>query len=149
MSDGGKHFDNKEVRELCNKWGTKTHVVPAYSPWLNGLIEGTNKLLLHILKRLCAADLDDEELEKTSTDDIPKHWPEHFDEAIKILNWRLLPSLKFSPKELLLGLVINTKPTDTSALRSGLVRFLHVFLQDGDRSGPRSFQNPKKPDRNQ
>ena len=114
MSDGGKHFDNKEVRELCSKWGTKTHVVPAYSPWVNGLVEGTNKLLLHVLKRLCAPNLDDEELEKTSTDDIPKHWPEHLDEAIRILNWRLLPSLKFSPKELLLGLVINTKPTDTS-----------------------------------
>ena len=28
MSDGGKHFDNKEVRDLCSKWGTKTHVVP-------------------------------------------------------------------------------------------------------------------------
>ena len=27
------------------------------------------------------------------------------------MNWRLLPLLKFSPKELLLGLVVNTKPT--------------------------------------
>ena len=35
-----------------------------------------------------------------------------------------------------------------SALKSGPVRFLHVFLQDRDRTGPRSFQNPKKPDRN-
>lgn len=32
MSDGGRHFDNKEVCELCGKWGTKTHVVPTYSP---------------------------------------------------------------------------------------------------------------------
>jgi hypothetical protein len=23
MSDGGKHFDNKDVHELCRKWGTK------------------------------------------------------------------------------------------------------------------------------
>ena len=50
MSDGGKHFDNKEVRELCERWGTKTHIVAAYSPWVNGLVEGTNKLFLHILK---------------------------------------------------------------------------------------------------
>ena len=50
MSNRGKHFDNKEVRELCEKWGTKTHVIAAYSPWVNGLIEGTNKLFLHILK---------------------------------------------------------------------------------------------------
>ena len=118
MSDGGKHFANKEVRELCEKWGTKTHIVSAYSPWVNGLVEGTNKLFLHILKRLCAPDLNDEEIERMSVDDIPKSWPGHFEEAIRILNWRLLPSLKFSPKELLLGLVVNTKPsnTDTSVL---------------------------------
>jgi len=46
------------------------------------------------------------------TDDIPRTWPNHFDEAIRILSWRLLPALKFSPKELLLGLVVNTKPTN-------------------------------------
>ena len=114
MSDGGKHFDNKEVQALCKKWGTKTQVVPAYSPWVNGLVEGTNKLFLHILKRLCVPDLDDEDAEKLATDDIPKHWPEHFNEAIRALNWRLLPALKFSPKELMLGLVVNTKPTDTN-----------------------------------
>ena len=112
MSDGGKHFDNKDVRELCGKWGTKTHVVSAYSPWVNGLVEGTNKLFLHILKRLCAPDLDSEGAEKMTTDNIPKQWPDHFEEAIRILNWRLLPALKFSPKELMLGLVVNTKPAD-------------------------------------
>ena len=111
MSDGGKHFDNKEVRELCEKWGTKTHIVSAYSPWVNGLVEGTNKLFLHILKRLCAPDLNEEEIEKMPTEDLPRTWPDHFDEAIKILNWRLLPTLKFAPKELMLGMVINTKPT--------------------------------------
>jgi hypothetical protein len=112
MSDGGKHFDNNDVRELCRKWGTKTHIVPAYSPWVNGLVEGTNKLFLHILKRLCAPDLDNEEVEKMATDDIPKLWPDYFEDAIRILNARLLPALKFSPKELMLGLVVNTKPTD-------------------------------------
>lgn len=112
MADGGKHFDNKEVRELCDEWGTKTHIVAAYSPWVNGLVEGANKLLLHVLKRLCAPDLNDEEIKKMKIEDIPKTWPDKFDQAIKILNWQLLPSLKFSPKELLLGLVINTKPTN-------------------------------------
>ena len=112
MSDGGKHFNNKEVHEFCDKWGTKTHIVAAYSPWVNGLVEGTNKLFLHILKRLCALDLDDENIERMSRDDLPKNWPDHFDETIRILNWQLLPSLKFSPKELMLGLVINTKPAD-------------------------------------
>jgi hypothetical protein len=118
MSDGGRHFDNNEVRQLCKEWGTETHVVPAYSPWINGLVEGTNKLLLHVLKRLCAPDLNDEEAEKTKVEDIPKSWPEHLDEAIRTLNGRLLPALKFSPKELLLGLVVNTKPTDTQEASS-------------------------------
>jgi len=38
-------------------------------------------------------------------------------EAINVLNWRILPALKFSPKELLLGLVVNTinTPLETSA----------------------------------
>ena len=112
MMDGGKHFNNKEVRELCKKWGTKTHVVPAYSPWVNGLVEGTNKLLLHTLKRLCAPNLNDDDAGTITPEDIPKHWPDHFDEAIRILNWRLLPALKFSPKELFLGLVVNTKQED-------------------------------------
>lgn len=82
MSDGGKHFDNKEVREFCNKWGTKTHIVATYSPWVNGLIEGTNKLFLHILKRLCAPDLDDESIGRMSRDDLPKNWPDYLEETI-------------------------------------------------------------------
>lgn len=50
MTDGGKHFANNEVCELCEEWGTKTHIMAAYSPWVNGLVEGTNKLFLHVLK---------------------------------------------------------------------------------------------------
>ena len=48
----------------------------------------------------------------TTDDACLKTWPDHLEEAIRILNYRLLPALKFSPKELLLGLVINTKRTD-------------------------------------
>ena len=49
MSDGGKHFKNNEVKQCCEKWGGHHHVVAAYSPWINGLVEGTNKILLYIL----------------------------------------------------------------------------------------------------
>jgi hypothetical protein len=108
MSDGGKHFDNHEVREMCSKWGTTTHIVPAYSPWINGLVEGTNKILLHVLKRLCAPDLGDDEHNDTKPESTPRNWPEHLDEAIQIINSCLLPAFKFSPKELLFGLVVNT-----------------------------------------
>ena len=115
MSDGGKHFDNTEVREMCNKWGTTTHIVPAYSPWINGLVEGTNKILLHVLKRLCAPELGEDEHGNGKFESTPKNWPEHLDEAIQIINSRLLPAFKFSPKELLFGLVVNTPPTEVNA----------------------------------
>ncbi|KAG6808936.1 hypothetical protein H0H92_002300 [Tricholoma furcatifolium] len=100
MSDGGSHFDNDV-----------THVVAPYSPWVNGLVEGANKLLLHVLKRLCSPNLGEDDYEGTDWDDLPASWPNHFDDAIQILNKRILPALKFSPKEILLGVVVNTKPT--------------------------------------
>ena len=111
MSDGGKHFKNNEVRQCCEKWGGRHHVVAAYSPWINGLVEGTNKILLYILARLCAPEVGEDGWQTVNWTDLPKTWPDHFDEAIQILNWRILPALKFSPKELLLSLIVNTTPT--------------------------------------
>ena len=111
MSDGGKHFKNNEVRQCCEKWGGRHHVVAAYSPWINGLVEGTNKILLYVLARLCAPEIGEDGWQTTNWEDLPRTWPDHFDEAIQILNWRILPALKFSPKELLLSLIVNTTPT--------------------------------------
>lgn len=48
MTDGGTHFISGEVMEFCEAVGTKTHIVPAYSPWINRLVEGTNKLLIYM-----------------------------------------------------------------------------------------------------
>jgi len=112
MTDGGPHFDNKAVHDFCAGWGTDTHVVSAYSLWVNGLIEGANKILLHILKQLCSPNLGEDDYNAMNWENIPTSWPKHFDEAIRIMNWQLLPLLKFTPKELLLGLVVNTKPTN-------------------------------------
>src|SRR5271170_3332525 len=53
MSDGGRHFDNTEVDEFCKKWGGKHHVVAAYSPWINGLVEGTNNLVVCTGTSMC------------------------------------------------------------------------------------------------
>ncbi|KIM74692.1 hypothetical protein PILCRDRAFT_14247 [Piloderma croceum F 1598] len=86
MADGGSHFD-------CNE-----------SPWLNGLLEGSNGILLNALKRLCAPGLGEDEYEQMTVKDIPNNWPDHLDAAIKHLNDRILPSLKYSLNELLLGL---------------------------------------------
>ena len=111
MSDGSRHFDNTEVKEFCSKWGGKHHVVVAYSPWINRLVEGTNKILLYILARLCAPDVGEDRWKAMKWDNLPRLWPDYFDKAIRTLNWRILPALKFCPKEILLGLVVNTKPT--------------------------------------
>lgn len=59
-------------------------------------------------------DLNNEEIENITTENLLRSWPDHFNEAIKILNWHLLPALKFLPKEIILGLVVNTKPSSTS-----------------------------------
>lgn len=122
MSDGGRHFNNDAVKTYCESRKCKLHIVAAYSPWINGLVEGTNKLLLHILKRLCAPNLGEDEVQQSSWKNLPNTWPDHLDNATHALNTRLLPTLKFSPKELLFGLIVNTQPTpiveSTSALRA-------------------------------
>lgn len=121
MSDGGSHFNNQEVREFCSQNGTKTHVVAAYSPWINGLVENLNKQLQHVLKRLCAPDLDADPHAQAK----PGAWPDHLDEAVRILNNRTLPGLRHSPNELLFGLpryaapngplMLTAPPTETDA----------------------------------
>ncbi|TFY75650.1 hypothetical protein EWM64_g8362 [Hericium alpestre] len=111
MSDGGKHFHCAEVRDFCARWECKTHIVTAYSPWVNGLVEGTNKLLLHVLSCLITPGLGEHAYCAAKWKNLPNRWPEFLDKAIVILNNRLLPGLKFSPKELLFGLVVNKTPT--------------------------------------
>ncbi|KAG2063079.1 hypothetical protein BDR04DRAFT_984153, partial [Suillus decipiens] len=74
-----------------------------YSPWINGLVEGTNKILLHVLKQLCAPNLREDDQENLAWDKLPLNWPDHLDHTIMALNHQILPALKFSPKELFLG----------------------------------------------
>jgi hypothetical protein len=111
MCDGGPEFDNAVVRAYCESKGMKFQVVPAYSPWVNGLLEGMNSKLLGRLKRLCTPDLGEDDYEAMSATDLPKNWPNHLDEAVEYLNNRILPNLRYSPNELLFGLVINTPHT--------------------------------------
>ena len=114
-TDGGPEFDNEELRTECAKRGTKLEICPAYSPWVNGLLEGTNAILLHRLNRMCAPDLGEDEYAEM---DVPGNWPDHLEAAVRCINDRILPNLKYSPNELLLGLVINTKPTVANDLQT-------------------------------
>jgi hypothetical protein len=43
--------------------------------------------------------------------DVPVSWPDHLEAAIEYLNNCILPNLKFSPNELLLGIMINMRHT--------------------------------------
>lgn len=119
MTDGGSPFNNNAVRGMCAQHGIKYQVVAAYSPWINGLLEGTNGKLLGRLKRMCAPELgEDDWAAITKFEDLPKNWPDHFDEALSSLNNRILPALKYSPTEILTGNVINTPPTNTTLAAS-------------------------------
>ena len=72
------------------------------------MIEGMNVKLLGRLKRLCSPDLGEDECNAI---DLPASWPNHLKGAIEFLNNCILPNLKFSLNELLLGIIINTKCT--------------------------------------
>ena len=112
MADGGTHFSGHQVADWCTKHGSRYHQVAAYSPWVNGLLEGTNGKLLSQLKCLCAPNFGEDEWEKiTSFGDLPGNWPAFFDTAIEQLNKQILPAYKFSPDELCLGMVVNTSKT--------------------------------------
>ncbi|VDC04527.1 unnamed protein product, partial [Peniophora sp. CBMAI 1063] len=141
MSDGGKHFKNAEVRSVCEEWGTTPHVISAYSPWVNGLVEGSNKIFLHVIKRLCAPDLGEDDTKDLSKDEaakLMKKWPDHFERTIHIMNNRLLPVFNMSPKELLFGRILGTPPTPLEESTSKLhlsdveLQVAHVAQQNLD-----------------
>jgi hypothetical protein len=112
--DGSPHFNCKEVERFCEKWGIKLHIVPKYSLWVNGLVEGTHKILLHILARLCAPDVGEDVWNATKWEDLLRNWPDHLDEAVRIMNWRILPTVKYHPKELMLGRIVNASAESAS-----------------------------------
>jgi transposase InsO family protein len=138
MTDGGSHFDNTAVREFCKANGCKHHITPAYSPWINGLVEGTNKILLHVLKHMCAPKVGEQDDDGT-WGNLPKAWPDHLDTAVAALNRHILPALKFMPKELLLGMAINTLRTepevtvrDTPSVAEAAVHMAYAVQQRVD-----------------
>lgn len=108
MTDRGSHFDNREVNDFCTGEGMRHITTAAYAPWVNGLIENANRLLLGRLKRLCAPNHDSDEDDPTAdAQSIPHNWPDHLEEAIRQLNDRILPALNATPRELLFALPIR------------------------------------------
>ena len=62
---------------------------------------------------MCTPDLGEDDYMSMG---MPVNWPDHLEAAVRCINNRILPSLKYSPNELLLGLVINTNTTPTSEM---------------------------------
>ena len=70
-----------------------------------------NGHLLGRLRRLCNPAPNEYSDNATRPNDIMQAWPDHFDDTIQHLNKHIIPAFNFSPKELLLGIVVNTPLT--------------------------------------
>ena len=57
---------------------------------------------------MCAPDLGEDKYKEM---DVPSNWPDHLEAALRCINNHILPNLKYSLNELLLGIIVNTKPT--------------------------------------
>ena len=101
----------KETITHCTDIGTHLHIIAAYLPWINDLLEQNNCILLNASKQLCVPNQGEDEDEKMDMTDIPKNWPDHLDAAIKNLSDCIFPSLKFSPNKLLINIPTIISPS--------------------------------------
>ena len=75
MSDGGSHFNCEEECTFAKKKSITLCTTMAYAPWVNGLIEGANKILLGRLHQLCTPDLgEDTSMDNIQWEDLPGDW---------------------------------------------------------------------------
>jgi len=116
MSDGGSHFKNDQVSSFCEENNITQITTAAYAPWVNGLVESTNNLILSRLKRLCSPDLH-EVPGDVDPKSIPWNWPIHLAEAVRSLNDHISPALNATPREILFGMALqpNTQTTDPTS----------------------------------
>lgn len=116
MSDNGSHFDCKEVTD----WAKHNQVTlihsPAYTPSVNGLVEDANKILLGRLRTLCAQDIGEARGDPNRPPTPPpRSWPKFLQTAIRQMNDRVLPSLGYTPRELLTGVLTADRRHETGA----------------------------------
>ncbi|POM65947.1 LOW QUALITY PROTEIN: Hypothetical protein PHPALM_18268 [Phytophthora palmivora] len=52
VSDNGTHFKNEVVTELSRRLRTQQTFTPAYSPWINGSIERSNRDILQVVRTM-------------------------------------------------------------------------------------------------
>jgi transposase InsO family protein len=105
-SDGGSHFKCEEVANWCIYNLVVKLFTPEYTPKVNGLVEGTNHVLLDRLRRACAKDTG-EEFETASI----YEWPTHFDTEIAHINDYLRAVTGYTPRGLLFATMARGVPT--------------------------------------
>ncbi|QRV83928.1 Retrovirus-related Pol polyprotein from transposon [Ceratobasidium sp. AG-Ba] len=86
MADGGSHFDCDEVREWAAGRGVQPLKTPPYAPW-----------------RLCASTVGESPEEDEDPTTTPAAWPKFLNQAVAQLNNRVVPTLQYTPRELLTG----------------------------------------------
>ncbi|SNX85308.1 uncharacterized protein MEPE_04017 [Melanopsichium pennsylvanicum] len=119
ITDGGSHFDCAEVSNFLVEHEVEHIITSAYAPWVNGLVERHNGLLIQTLRKLIANPLDD-------TDLPPQQWHPYLAVAVRELNRRPMPAMaNWSPVELLYGFTIKDSreqqgeyPSDVAAAKS-------------------------------
>ncbi|KDQ19204.1 hypothetical protein BOTBODRAFT_91047, partial [Botryobasidium botryosum FD-172 SS1] len=104
MADGGSHFDNHAVSEFCKERNIKCVTTPPFVLWVNGLSEGSNKIMLGRLCRLTAPNLEESAYVDVDLESLPDKWPDYLDEAIWQMNDRILPATGYTPREILFGI---------------------------------------------
>ncbi|SPO32317.1 uncharacterized protein UTRI_02874 [Ustilago trichophora] len=118
ISDGGSHFDCAEVYDFLADNNVGHHITPAYAPWVNGLVERNNGIIIQALRRVCAS------VTSASTSDFP--WNDHLSTVLWEINHRPIHDLSnLSPTELLYGYVI----ADREKSRVGSPMASEVHLQ--------------------
>ena len=85
MTDSGSHLNNTTVCEFCQMNRCKHHVTPAYSLWVNGLVEGANKILLHVLQWLCAPEIGKQD-DAVDQERPLRSWRDNLDNTVNALN---------------------------------------------------------------
>ncbi|KAF8715671.1 hypothetical protein RHS02_09979, partial [Rhizoctonia solani] len=116
MSDNGSHFDCHEVNEWADNQGVSIIHSPPHSPWVNGLIEDANRILIGRLRTSCAEDLGKSPGDPNRPPSPPtRSWPKFLQKAIRDMNDRILPSLGYSPRELLTGVLTADRNYKTGA----------------------------------
>ncbi|SPO26017.1 uncharacterized protein UTRI_02291 [Ustilago trichophora] len=125
ITDGGSHFDCAEVYDFLTEHGVDQHITPAYAPWVNGLVERNNGLILQTLRRLCAAAM-----ENAVTTSLAFPWTEHLSSATRELNRHPINDFSnLSPTELLFGYVMADRvPAATGTPTLSDVQMQRAFI---------------------